>query len=228
MSVTPWLRLATEPEAPADIRALERLYRHIDRATARWANQQGLACPAGCGRCSATTDPECTPIEAEFAARFILFTTPDSVAAYLDPPTAPPCPLYRADSPYHCTIYPARLALCRLFGYAAVAHRADGWRFRLCTHMPAGAHWQSLHGQARYFGRPDHGDREPPPIMAQFTAQIEGLRPAEAAERHPLSVALPNALHRLILRRQLLGAEQFAAATALVDIPPHNGVKNCS
>lgn len=233
MRAEPWMVLAGEPEVPADMLALAEVYERMDEATAQWARTAGITCPTGCGRCSAVTDPECLPIEAEYAARLLLSLMPDEVPGLMErlraatPVTggdAPhtntagsaraattPCPLYRADSPHHCSVYRARMVLCRLFGYAAMLARNGEWQYRLCVHMQPPAGWDGRRTITASDCAALKGTDAAPPVMAHYRSMVEDIRPSESNRRAPLSFQLLEALERLMLRRQLLGAAAFAA-----------------
>lgn len=202
-------RISGERELPRDITMLRSIYREVDRETSRFAREANIACPDGCGICSENTDPECLPIEAELVARYLLtqgtWPLPERSS---NPPSHPGgCPLYSGNPAAHCTVYPARPVLCRLFGFSATGDSTGAWHFRLCKHMPAPPSWE---------GRRDwsEGEDSPiaeikPPLMERYGRLVADIRPADIERRGLLSELLPEAAARLILRRHLSDAERF-------------------
>ena len=183
---------------PDDLRALREIYDDAGRQMAAWARQVGLGCPQGCGICCEGFVPDVLPVEAGYLASWLLAEQPQRVARLLERPPGPApaaCPLYDPAAPAaHCTVYPGRPLVCRLFGYAGMRTRHGGWAFRLCRHMPAPDGWD-----ARAVA--DRPDLPSPPVMGDIQAQVPGLRPGDAPFRRPLPDALREALQRLLLRR---------------------------
>ncbi|MBL8968664.1 MAG: YkgJ family cysteine cluster protein [Spirochaetaceae bacterium] len=153
-----------------------------------------LGCPEGCGSCCENFVPDVLPVEALAAAAFILGHRPD-LAGRAAQSQGPTCPFYDADRPEaHCSIYPGRPLVCRLFGFAAVLGKDGEPSFALCRHMPSpvgnGERAWSDEALRGLFGAV-------PPVMAAFGAELLGLEPDAAGERRPLPEALPAAIARL-------------------------------
>jgi uncharacterized protein len=207
------------------IAAVGEVYADIERDQATFlASAAGagaaLVCPSGCGSCCEPFVPDVTPAEAAFAASWILVHDPelatkisswgsDSGAA----PATPPCPFYRPSMPQaHCSIYPARFLICRLFCASAVRDKKGRAAFRPCAHMPLasfplrGKERPSLAGEelVRIFGAE-------PPIMADYGARVVSLLPSESSERSSVVEALPKAVSRVGLALSLAGASSDRA-----------------
>lgn len=195
MSRPAWLVRPGEATCPAEVSALVTEYRRIDLSCGRFARTAPRRCPTGCGICCAQTDPECLHAEAELIARFLLFHRPGvaSDLAFGAPrPAGLPCPLYDPDSDAHCTVYAARPAICRLFGYSGAPDSRGRLSYRPCRHMvDAGA----AAAQTR-----------PAPDMVAAYRRVGAVSASGAELRLPLTVALPAALRRLLLRERLAGA----------------------
>jgi uncharacterized protein len=189
------------------IAAVGTVYRRIEvdqRAFLADAAERGspLRCPPGCGACCEPFVPDILPVEAAYAAAWILERKPElarEIASWNDRPHAPPCPfLARTDEGLRCSIYPARFLICRLFGAAGSRDKEGRASFRPCAHMPvpglkvAGGENAPLAGEelAGRFG-------SVPPIMVDYATEVVGLSPSEGGERHSLYDALPLALIRV-------------------------------
>lgn len=199
------------------------VYARIERDQAAFlasatASGAALSCPSGCGLCCEPFVPDITSAEAVFAADWLIARKPELAAGVAswtpdDRPEAPPCPFYRRSMPEaHCTIYPARFLVCRLFCASGIRNREGLAAFRPCAHMCLdafplrGEERASLAGEelARVFGAE-------PPIMADYSAQIVALLPSEASETALVLDALPRAIARVSLALSLAGASSDRA-----------------
>jgi uncharacterized protein len=218
------------PKTP-DGSSLERVVSSIGAVYARIETDQGsflasaadsgapLLCPPGCGSCCKPFIPDVLPVEAAYAAAWILEREPElalEIAEWKTRPAAPPCPLLRETSEgSRCAIYPARFLICRLFGSSGVRDKDGRAVFRPCAHMPVPGLRPGegpnpvLTGEALAcaFG-------SEPPVMADYAAQIVGLSPSEAGERRSVVEALPVALVRVGLCLSLASASQASPSLA--------------
>ncbi|MGE0075345.1 MAG: YkgJ family cysteine cluster protein [Sphaerochaetaceae bacterium] len=118
-------------------RSLLDLYLLIEKETTSFQQTYGVACPPGCGTCCEHFVPELTELEASLIGAYLLFVKQDpSVLARLDAYEASSgtCPLYNPDSPYHCTVYPVRGMICRLFGACPSEDKFGNPIFRKCKY----------------------------------------------------------------------------------------------
>ena len=114
------------------------LYLQIEGKTTEFCRSHSIACGEGCGTCCEHFMPDITASEARLVAAYLLFVVKDldlieRVKAFAGNSKGP-CPLYRADSPYHCSVYPARPLICRLFGACAYQDKNGNARFRRCRY----------------------------------------------------------------------------------------------
>jgi len=118
--------------------ALAELYDQIERETARFCFEHSIACGPGCGTCCEHFMPDITALEARLVAAYLLLVKKDAAltSKIVDAKNANsgPCPLYRFDSPYHCSVYPARPLVCRLFGVCANGDKDGNGVFRRCRY----------------------------------------------------------------------------------------------
>lgn len=200
------------------ISTLGEVYARIEREQATFLSSAAAAgspivCPQGCGLCCEPFVPDITAAEAAFAASWIIANKPELAAEVASweangGPDAPPCPFYRRSTPEaHCSIYPARFLVCRLFYASAVRDKEGRAAFRPCAHMSLvafprlGGERPSLAGEelARVFGAE-------PPIMADYSAQVVALFPSESGETALVTEAMPKAVARVGLTLSLAGA----------------------
>lgn len=189
------------------MRALLSLYEEVEAATSAFREgargrlgQPGgglprFGCPEGCGACCERFMPDILPAEADFAALWILGHRPELAERGRLAGEKPPCPFYDRDSPEaHCSIYPARPLICRLFGYTAVATKNGLHAFSLCWAMPdpSGTGRRSWEGQdlAELLGFE-------PPLMADFGLRLQSLLPESAATKPFLGPAIASSVSRL-------------------------------
>jgi uncharacterized protein len=161
-----------------------------------------LLCPPGCGSCCEPFVPDVLPVEAAYAASWILEHKPElarEIALWKDRRESPPCPLLaKTDEGLRCSIYPARFLICRLFGASGVRDKEGKAAFRPCAHMPVPGP-KSVDGENRVMTGEEIAETfgSTPPVMADYATQIVGLSPSEGGERHSVYEALPLALVRV-------------------------------
>jgi len=165
-----------------------------------------LRCPEGCGSCCESFIPDILPIEADYLADWLLRTDParaERVAAWSRISALPPCPFHEADREGgHCSVYPARPLICRLFGFSSIRDKQGREAFSLCKEMPARNGGRSWSGAEV---RKEFGTQLP--VMSDFTAEVLALAPGDSSRRAALTEALPAALRRLALRVRLMKLE---------------------
>lgn len=114
------------------------LYKEIEGKTSAFCLSYNIACGPGCGTCCEHFMPDITECEARLVAAYVLFILKDRglMQKVIDSVTQQkgPCPLYRFDSPYHCSVYEARPLICRLFGACAYQDKNGNAVFRRCRY----------------------------------------------------------------------------------------------
>lgn len=187
--------------------ALEELYAEADAACAAFLDaarvRSGAAggfhfgCPPGCGSCCERFMPDILPLEADYAALWILRNRPE--LATVEPRNEAPCPYYDLANPgARCRIYGGRPLICRLFGYSAMADKEGALEYSLCWMMPQ-VPVPSLNGEdLRSWRGPAIGQvfGANPPLMADFGLRLQSLA-ATAAERTLLGDAIRESVERM-------------------------------
>jgi uncharacterized protein len=182
------LRLQWERKLPDRIAELRTLYRTIDLETDRFARARGVTCPPGCGSCCERFIPDCSDSEAEYAARFVLFSGIDPSPLHeIDGA----CPLYDPTSDAHCRIYPARPFVCRLFGYSGARDKQGERRFRPCRLAIVRPPEASTPGERG-------AESAEIPMMSDFATSFSA-----SDQRGSFPVLLSGQLGRLLLIREL-------------------------
>lgn len=193
------------------IKAVHDLYAELEAATSafREGARQALAlahpgqdlptlgCPEGCGACCERFLPDILPLEADYAALWILGHRPELAGRTREPRNSPPCPFYDPDKPEaHCSIYPARPLICRLFSYSAVTTKEGLPAYSLCWAMPD----PQGQGKRTWLGREILDELGSyPPLMADFGLRLQALAPETPATKPYLGEAIGRSLARLSL-----------------------------
>jgi uncharacterized protein len=179
--------------------ALDALYAALAARQAGFQATGLYRCPPGCGRCSATFEPDVLHVEAVLVDLY--------AQAHGLPTDAPPagptprCPLYREDSNRHCPVYPARPLVCRLFGFSSLPEKTGDLVYTPCEHMEGPGR-----GGRRLPALGLSADALPP-SMIDFSTGLQALAPGEETHRAPLRDALRAAAAQIGLYRAMLQGE---------------------
>lgn len=111
-------------------------YRELDEQVRTFMPLCGSACPSGCGICCTSEyEPEVTPEEGEYAAKYIIEFRSDLESRFDRINSREYCIFYDEHSPLHCTIYPVRPVICRGFGFCGYTTKSGGFAYRPCRYM---------------------------------------------------------------------------------------------
>ena len=110
------------------VRAVERVFRMLEKENRRFQRLSGLACPPGCGLCCTKPGIEATPLEfLPLAYRLYTQDLAEVVYDSLRDPVPDLCIFYQPDSTDgalgRCGQYPLRGLICRLFRVSATVNR---------------------------------------------------------------------------------------------------------
>ncbi len=188
--------------------SVHSMYIRAEEALASFRARNGLSCPPGCGTCCEGFTPDILPLEASYLAAWLVRNRPERALRIADSgtliSTGRGCPLYDPENPdAHCTVYPGRPLVCRLFAFSGVRGRTGSSSFSLCRGMtdlpPPRSGSRSWEGPAleALFG--------PPPLMSDFGAELEGIVPGDGSRRLPLPEALPPAVRQVLFLAGLGG-----------------------
>jgi Fe-S-cluster containining protein len=185
--------------------AVRALYRRLDRRIASFRRASGLGCPPGCGECCLSPEVEATvlemlPLVLDLRRRGLLASTLERLGV-----GAPRRCLFYSPAPLgafggHCSVYPWRPLLCRLFGFASVAGPQGRPELAVCGRMRA-----AVPDRTRTAAAAVLAGRLRAPLMRDWSLAAYRLDPALGANPLPLNSALKQALERVGLEQGLRG-----------------------
>lgn len=184
-------------ETGVQLKAIAKYYDSIQDDFTPFCHEFGIHCAAGCGKCCEHFVPDLTTSEALIIAAYCLAEKPDLDIRKLSDEnkdnTTGPCPFYRADSPFHCTIYPVRSLTCRLFG-SCTSMTKHGRAFRRCSFTPNPELMPEKLTEEELSDAENHV-----PVMNSYGAELINLE-GNSGE----TALLPEALLRQTARLELL------------------------
>jgi Fe-S-cluster containining protein len=154
-----------------DLEKLFQLYSEAGDKLASFQSECGFSCPQGCGVCCENFEPDVIPQEADFAAVYLIYEKPSLMTLVDRSYTEKQCLFYDPENPDHCTIYPARPLICRLFAFSSVTDKKGDEVFSLCARMPV--------KEKSHFDADDLGKffTVRPPVMTEFGARLSCIFP---------------------------------------------------
>lgn len=185
---------------------LFRLYRRLDRETARFRRQSGIHCAVGCGRCCTTPDIEATvldmlPLAVDLWSRKQAGRMLDNIAAQEIDRT---CIFYQPDplipGQGRCSVYAWRPLVCRLFGFSAKMDKQNKKTFVTCSTIKSLHPQKYDHVQRQIRQNTVAGSRAKQlaiPTMTDFVSQLAGLDPGIGQRSLPINLAMKEALHKV-------------------------------
>ena len=120
---------------------IEDAYERIKSEQTEWYGKTCFTCPEGCGKCCVGFEPDIFEGEALYMAAWLLENQHETALAIMEgnfpfDNGAKTCPLFNAESPYHCSIYGGRAFICRLFGASSFRSQNGEKMWRPCTFYP--------------------------------------------------------------------------------------------
>ncbi|MCU0664160.1 MAG: hypothetical protein MUC50_17760 [Myxococcota bacterium] len=176
--------------------AVLAVYDEVDDAVRRLRVESGLVCTTGCGACCGTQSVECRVLEllplalwlwssgrGESMLEQIEACGPESFCVLYDPAPS-------ETAPGHCTCYPYRPVVCRLFGSGAIVGR-HGFVVATCAEMRQRQRDEVACAEALSAAAPSVL------VISNVCSRIAGLEPVLGTRRAPLKTALHAALCRI-------------------------------
>lgn len=121
--------------------SIESSYERIESEQGEWYKKTNFTCPSGCGSCCHGFEPDLIEGEALYMAAWLL-ENQEFTARKIAQGDFPfqhedgTCKLFKADSPFHCSIYGGRPFICRLFGASSFRSRNGEKVWRPCKFYP--------------------------------------------------------------------------------------------
>ena len=163
------------------IRSVRSIYDELDIRLSAFARRYGLGCPEGCGHCCVGFTPDITDTEARYLAYHLLTTATDLIGRLETLGLQGTCVFYDQDNPLHCSVYPARPLVCRVFGFAGSFGKNGETVYRGCALIPGAG------GVFIDWADPSAA----PPVMSDYGIRIST---AGKASRTELRTAVLSAL----------------------------------
>ncbi len=114
---------------------INNLYMNFDRRAEKFASENGIECPAGCGNCCRNYEPEISYAEALFAAAWIIKSNAGLSSYFAGIKQRNYCIFFDSENESHCRIYPARPFLCRAFAFSGVKDKNGNHKYKSCKSM---------------------------------------------------------------------------------------------
>jgi uncharacterized protein len=183
--------------------ALGTLYAEADDAVAAAKRHSTVSCPKGCGTCCEGFSPNILPIEGEFAALYMVFIQPELLSVLDAIRSGESCLFYSREPRHggHCSIYPARPLICRLFGFSSGTEKFGGSRFIRCRHI-------AVDGEI---------DENVFPKMRDFSMLLQTFEGSGRGGGIPISEAVRNGREKVTLMKMMffgIGGKGSAGETA--------------
>lgn len=184
-------------------------YADLDQRILSFQLKSGLRCLSGCGgACCTKAEVEASVLEMLPAAAEILRRGEADV--WLEKTANQTrCVFYQSDpgpdAPGHCTFYPWRPPLCRMFGFASVTTKTGERAFSACKRVKAALPDTVKRAAESVADAPCFSDAE---------ALVRGLDPSLGTHLLPVNQALEKAILRLGLALRMSHAESLGKQTA--------------
>jgi Uncharacterised protein family (UPF0153). len=175
--------------------------------------QYNIHCPSGCGECCRHFIPDITKLEALLVASYLRFCKEDweetrrRLELFRDNEFGF-CPLFRENTPYHCSVYEARPLICRLFGNCCSEDKEGNAVFRRCKFN------YEPEIMAESLRITDEDEKASVPVMDRYGIEMMNLD-GNDSDRRLLPEAVLEALDKINYYIQLLGISEE-------DISPSN------
>lgn len=179
------------------VRAVEALYRQVDREIARFQQATGLRCIAGCGQCCTHPDIEASVLEflplayefmrrGEAAAQLAALEAGESSLCFL----FQPLPVVGRGGA--CGDYVHRGLICRLFGFSAMRSKHGAAQLYTCRRLKTET--PEAYAEAVAHLKAD----KPVPGVSPWYRRLRNIDPDLASTFFPVRQAIAEAL-RIVL-----------------------------
>ncbi len=117
---------------------LLEMYAELNETAEAFTSRFSVVCPSACGTCCEHFIPTITGDEALLVALYLLYDKRDQrlFDALYRASSSEACPLYNAEDPHHCQVYPVRPVVCRSFNSLPSRDKEGEFTFRSCR-LPA-------------------------------------------------------------------------------------------
>lgn len=184
------LRLLIGTRLGERLSSIQKLFSQLETAQKRFQEVFCIGCTEGCGSCCEHFYPNITNLEAEYMALGLMFEGRDQQILdmiHITDKEPSSCPLYRKDTPYHCSCYAIRPLVCRLFGMAVSKDKEGRPAFRNCR-------WNER--KIEISKENLELNRKVLVTMSDYGMELEYLQPGDP-KTYPLLEALERAIYKI-------------------------------
>jgi uncharacterized protein len=175
----------------AKVRAVEEVFDDLDHEIARLQDSTGMHCKFGCGQCCLKPDIEASALEfLPFALHLHKTGQADAWYERVKSTGSSICLILNPTQPGsgHCSEYPHRGLICRLFGYSARTNKYGKHELITCQIIKTE---QSLSYQQAQRLSEEGGNV---PVMTDYYMRLHGIDAELAREFYPINTAIRKAL----------------------------------
>ncbi len=199
------LELLSRCSLGSSLKGLHDLFEGMKNDFSFFQERYNVHCPSGCGECCRHFVPDITKLEALQVATYIRFCTPDwektkERLEYFRDNNLSYCPLFRENTPFHCSIYEERPLICRLFGNCCSQDKEGYAVFKRCkyNYMP------EIMTESLKF---DEEESKCVPVMEHYGIEMMNLD-GNNQDRTLLHEAVLQALDKVNFYIQILGINE--------------------
>lgn len=171
------------------IKALTRVYSHLDRHVSAFKRRSGMACVAGCGQCCQNGELNAAMLEFLPAAYDLYLRGEaeeilDQIASKQDSI----CVFYNPISQgLHCTLYTKRGLICRLFGFSVKTDK-HGNRVLVTCSLIKNSMDKLPSGELL----------EKAPSLSSYYMRLYGIDPISWGRQIPVNQAIKEAIEKVL------------------------------
>lgn len=172
------------------IKALKRMYRHLDRHTSAFKRRSDLACVNGCGACCMNGALHSTILEFIPAAHDLYLKGEyDTILEQIENKQDSICVFYNPFSKgQNCTIYRYRGLICRLYGFSVKYDKNGKGTLVTCQQIKNA----TTSTQIRQF-------LDIAPNLSSYYLRLYGIDPALSVVYLPVNQAIKEAIEQVLL-----------------------------
>jgi Fe-S-cluster containining protein len=177
------------------IRKVERVFKQLDKETARFANQSNLRCLTNCNLCCLKSGLEANVLEfLPLAYHLVMNNLHESVLDLIETEPDHCINLAKSQVPGHtegCSRYEQRGLICRLFGYSGLRDKNSKLAVYTCTHMKNEFPVEFKTASEKI----NSGMKIP--MVTDFYSQIYFIDPHLANDYNPINISIRKAIEKV-------------------------------
>lgn len=177
------------------VKAVEEVFRHLDESIFKLQHATGLHCKFGCGKCCLKPDIEATALEfLPFALHLYRTGKADEWYEMCRSIQSSLCLILNPALPGsgHCSEYPYRGLICRLFGYSARTNKYGVRELVTCQIIKTEqvVAYDKAESQIKGGGEV--------PVMSEYYMRMHAIDPDLSRDFHPINQAIRKAIEAVL------------------------------